>query len=149
MLLPLLGVFNMYTAEIISKRVQYGMLTVIVRYSNGTESFDDTIQTNQKQSDSWVYEMIARRLKDIHGVLEILPKIKLGPVDLTSKENNKETSDANENNSPKEEYKKDLSRFNKFLEAMRIGATDDKNSDFLALKAKLKTNFDTSYLDLF
>ncbi len=139
----------MYTAEIISNTVENGMLTVIVRYSDGKDTFDDTIQTNQKQSDTWLNDMIARRLKEVHGVVEMSPKVKLGPVDVITSNLNQEPSQVKGKLSPKEEYANDLKLFNKFLDAMRVGATDEKNAEFIALKAKLKKNFDSSYLDLF
>ena len=131
----------MYTTGITRDVVfKDGMLSAVVEFSNGQEVLTETFETNQTQPDSWLEEQVGKKLAHLNKMLALANSNVIGEV-FTEEEQAAITL--------KDTYKQDLASFRQFVSAIRSGFTTETNPDFIALKAKLTTNFSSEYLDLF
>jgi hypothetical protein len=137
----------MYKAVIKDKKINNGMLSVTVLFSNEEtkDSLTEIFQTNQDQPDEWLDEQVSRKLKHLNSLQNIKEKIEVG-AEVVLKE---KVEDVSSVDTDKEAYRKDLQDFNKMVGATQQGIMTRDNKDFLALKKKLADNFKTEYLDLF
>lgn len=133
----------MYNAKILDVHFFQGVITVLVEFSNNIDSFRDTYSTSQAQPDTWIHDHITKRLKDINSLPALLSTITVGQTidGLPAPQENAP--------SPRQQYRSDLARFNRFVSALAMGFTTQQNDEFIALKKKLTDNFLPEYLDLF
>lgn len=68
----------MYKADIVSTKINRGLLSVEVLFHNDEDTFTDTFETNQYQNDSWIGEQIERRLKHLNSLSLIKDNITIG-----------------------------------------------------------------------
>lgn len=58
----------MWTGKV-ARTERHGVeLFIIVSYSNGTNSFDETITTDKTQSDTWLSDQITNRLNQLNAL---------------------------------------------------------------------------------
>lgn len=55
-------------------------LNIIISYTNGVVSFDEVINTDKPQSDTWLSEQIKSRLNQLNGLDEYEAKINNDPI---------------------------------------------------------------------
>lgn len=133
-----------YTARIIEKRRENGLLKVIVEYSDGINTFRDEIASRSAQDPNWISSEVQRRLTDLEG-LDILEKsIQLGPVTLKSI-----TTPKVKTSRPKQEYEANYKKFTAWLEALRQGIVTVDRKAFVDLKQWLIDNWKDEYVELF
>ena len=131
----------MYTIGIVKDTLfKDGMVKVVVEFPNGQEVLTETFETNQTQPDSWLEEQVDKKLAHLNKMLALANSNGVGQ-EFTEKEKAAMTL--------KDTYQQDLALFTQFVSAIRSGFTTESNPDFVALKAKLTTNFNSEYLDLF
>lgn len=134
----------MYKATIVDKAIVNGVLRVKVKYEDGEDAFNDTIETSQKQPASWPADQIALRLTHLNEMPAMLEAIEL-EKEYTAADAPAE--DAAQ--SAKDFYKEELHRFERFISAVAKGLTTEEHEDFITLKKWLADNFKADYLDLF
>lgn len=138
----------MYKAEIIEKKFEGGLFSVVVKYvKDDGKFFFQTFQTNVPQDTSWPTEQIKKRLAEVNDLensapdlavgTEILHEVKPIPTDPIPSQNTKE------------QYASDLRTFERYVNAISKGFTDDQRAAFVSLKQKLTDNFQDDYIDLF
>ncbi len=134
----------MYKATIRNKEIKNGVLMVTVEYKDETinENFTDKVQTSQSQKKGWIEEQIKLKLQYLNGLQETETYIVIDKEITADTEVIGSLTD-------KEIYKNDLALFNKMVDVTMRGFLSRDNTDFLALKKKLKDNFKIEYLDLF
>jgi hypothetical protein len=135
-----------YTAEVTNKDLFDGLLVVQVRYisEDGSKIIQDSYSTRSSQDDNWLQNNINRKLKELEELEVFVEKIPLGQVSLETPEVVDQVL-----NSAKEQYKEDLTKFNKMVQIIRQGIITADNSEFVELQQKLKDNFQSDYIDLF
>jgi hypothetical protein len=55
-------------------------LNIIISYTNGVNSFDETIYTDRPQSDTWLSEQIKTRLNELNSLDVFEASIQADPV---------------------------------------------------------------------
>lgn len=136
-----------YTASITNKEFTNGRLKVTIQYTNGEQTFNDTMECRSPQDGDWLKKEVSRRCKELNG-LEIFEKtIELGDVSTTNVE--EKNVDVIESDFNKEEYKDKLNLFLKAQQAFRMEIITEENETFLELRNWLSKNFKAEYLDLF
>lgn len=132
----------MYSASIVDRAIVQGVLRVKVQYTNGEDTFNDTIETSQTQDKDWAQRQIAQRLKHLNTLPDLHDSIELGTT-IT------EDLPAAVAQTDREKYVADYVIFNKMAAGMQLGIVSRDNADFLALKQKLADNFKPEYADIF
>lgn len=138
-----------YTAEITNKDISDGLLTVQVRFTSEDRKVivQDAFSTRSAQEENWLTNMVIRKARELEELDALLESIETGdvPIPHTAASTTAKPSA----NTAKDAYKADLETLNAYANAMRKGATDEKNVDFVALQKRLAKNFKKEYLDLF
>lgn len=132
----------MYTASIVDRAIVQGVLRVKVQYTNGEDSFNDTIETSQMQDKDWAQKQIAQRLKHLNALPDLHDSIEIG-TEIT------QDLPALTAQTEREQYVADYTTFNKMAVAAQAGIIDRDNPHFLALKKKLGDGFKPEYADIF
>jgi hypothetical protein len=135
----------MYKATIGQSSIERGVLTVHVVFQDdkGT-SLHEQFSTNQRQEPDWIDRQVKLKLAHLNALPSLQEAIVAGrEITLDAPEER----DCVE--SPREEYRRDLATFEKFVGALSKGFATKENEEFIALKAKLTANFKPEYLDLF
>lgn len=135
----------MWTATVTDKQIdKRGNLVVSVSFDNGTKQITEDFATSQEQPAGWLEEQVGRKLKALEGITAtVVPNVGAvitKPVDPDPEPSGDAARDA---------YAADIARYNQYLSAVRLGVAIDKQQDFIDLKARLATNFQPAYLDLF
>ncbi len=134
-----------WTATVVSKQIdKRGNLVVSVEFTDGAKVISEDFATSQEQAAGWLEEQVGRKLKSLDGIAAtVVPDV--GAVIAKPVDPEPEPSgDAN-----RDAYAADIERYNKYLNAVRLGIAIDKVQDFIDLKARLSDNFQPDYLDLF
>lgn len=137
----------MWTATVVQKKEDAkGQLTVgveFIRDGDGKVVREDYV-TSQGQAEGWLQEQVNRKLKDLEAVAAtVVPEV--GAVIQKLPDPTPEPS----GDAQRDAYAADIARYNRYLSAVRLGIPIDKQQDFIDLKARLATNFQPAYLDLF
>lgn len=134
----------MYKGKIVDSIIERGHVKVKVEFSDGTDTFHETFETNQVQKPDWIDQQIKRRLEHLNGLPTLLETIEVGkeiahdPVIA-----------ADAAPTERELYAANLKQFERYISAVVRGFTDEESEDYIRLKAWLKENFKPEYLDLF
>lgn len=134
-----------YTGKIVGKEFSNGRLHVKVQYSNGADTFNDIIETTQRQGKNWVEEQMRIRIVHLDALAAYFPTIEEGK-EVTPEPTAPETP---LHQTPRDEYAYNLIRFDKLIAAVAKGLTTSESEDFIALKKWLTDNFKIDYVDLF
>lgn len=134
-----------YAAEVTNKTITSGLLQVQVcfRSEDGSDIVNDCFETRSVQDAKWLQNNIDRKCKELEGLSSFIDTITIGEVVVV------EETPVTPVLTAKEEYKSDLAKFNKLVGILRQGFIEQDNAEFVALQAKLKTNFSPDYIDLF
>ena len=136
-----------YTAKIIGKSLEKGLLRVQVEFKSDRETFVEYFETSQSQPATWITEQVKLKL----AVLESMPAVHESivtpseDISLSAEEQKDKASIL----TPRDEYAADLIRFEKYVSALAKGFTTETDAGFIELKKKLTANFKPEYLDLF
>lgn len=132
----------MYKATIKKSEIKNGLLSVDVKFDDGTDVFTEKFETNQPQPQDWINQQVAKKIENINSLNTIKDSLPDGeislPVDITPTKSLERM-----------EFEADLKTFSSFVSAVQQGIADRESPEFVALKNKLKTNFKPEYLDLF
>lgn len=138
-----------YKARVQRKNFDNGTLSVTVLFTNGTENILEVFQTNRAQDDNWLDDHIQEYLERINSLPDFFQNLEIDrDVEHVPRQERLAATGGNPTN-PKEEYKQDLIKFEKYVSALAKGFTTKESEDFKALKTKLTANFKPDYLDLF
>lgn len=136
-----------YIGKILSSSIERDKLKVIIEYTNLDDgsTFKDSIETNQSQDIYWADNAIKEKIKHLNSIKDMANKIEVDRI-IDNQDIQKEEIDLKDERSI---FKKDLSDFQKMINAISNGIMDRNNKDFIDLKEKLKKTFKTEYIDLF
>ena len=129
---------TMYKADIISTKINRGVLSVEVLFHNDEDTFTDTIETNQYQNDSWIGEQIERRLKHLNSLSLIKDNITIGSYQKTER-------------GPKTEqeiYQEKTNLYLNYMNTARMGIIPYDRPIIAELKEWLRDNFKDEYLNI-
>jgi len=126
----------MYKADIVSTKINRGVLSVEVLFHNDEDTFTDTIETNQYQNDSWIGEQIERRLKHLNSLLLIKDSITIGSYQKTEKEPKLEH----------EIYQEKTTLYLNYMNTARMGIITHDRPVIIELREWLRANFKDEYL---
>ena len=134
-----------WTATVANKQIdKRGNLIVTVEFTDGVKTISEDFATSQEQPEGWLEEQVNRKLKDLEAVsATVVPEV--GSVIQKMPDPGPEPS----GDAQRDAYAADIERYNKYLNAIRIGVKVDKVQDFIDLKQRLADNFQPDYLDLF
>lgn len=130
-----------WTAAVTNVDVTNGALRIDVTYSDGDRLVRDRIETRSGQSETWLADMVKRRIAELDGVDVLVASIAIGSVTLSD--------DPPPSNTPRDQYSRKLNQFNAALNAVRMGLITEDAQVFSNLRTWLRTNFLPEYLDLF
>lgn len=128
----------MYKADIVSIKINRGVLSVEVLFYNDEDTFMDTIETNQYQNDSWIGEQIERRLKHLNSLALIKDNIAIGSYHKTER-------------GPKtdhEIYQEKTNLYLNYMNTARMGIINHDRPVIAELREWLRSNFKDEYLSI-
>ncbi len=135
----------MWAATVANKQMdKRGNLVVTVEFTDGVKTITEDFATSQGQADGWLEEQVTRKLKALDDVAAVVVPAVGAVITKAPDPTPEPTGDP-----ARDAYAADIDRYNKYLNAVRLGVPVDKVQDFIDLKARLVTNFQPEYLDLF
>lgn len=126
----------MYKAEIVSKKINKGLLIVEVLFTSDEDSFSDIIETNQYQDNSWIGEQIERRLKHLNSLANIKDAIVLGSYQKNEQPPKSEL----------EIYQEKTALYHNYMATARLGVINYDRPIITELRQWLRDNFKDEYL---
>ena len=134
----------MYKATILDKEFTKGMLSVTVKFNDEAidENIVETFSTNQDQPAEWLEEQIDRKLNFLNKLKESVETIE---VSAEFEAKSKESSPDKE---AQAEFIADVEKLRSMKRFVDLGVLESDNADYLALQAKIKSNFKTEYIGL-
>lgn len=134
----------MYKATILDKEFTKGMLSVTVKFNDEQidENIVETFSTNQDQPAEWLEEQIDRKLNFLNKLKESVETIEVS-AEFEAKA--KETSPDKEAQS---EFITDVEKLRSMKRFVDLGVLESNDENYLALQAKIKSNFKTEYIGL-
>jgi len=134
-----------WSATVANKQMdKRGNLVVTVEFTDGVKTITEDYATSQGQPDGWLEEQVSRKLKALEDVTAVVV-----PAAGTVIQKLPEPTPEPSGDAQRDAYAADIDRYNKYLNAVRLGVPVDKVQDFIDLKARLVANFQPEYLDLF
>lgn len=138
----------MYKAEIIEKKFEGGLFSVVVKYvKDDGKFFFQTFQTNVPQDASWPTEQIKKRLAEVNDLENSAPDLAVGTEILHEVKPTPTPSTVDD--VAKAEYRKKYQEFMSFVSAIDKTFATEEHPDFVARKQWLTDNFTPDYLDIF
>ena len=123
-----------WTGEVTKKEIVKDCLTVTVRYSDGTRSFDETYKDYSCADPEWIKKTVKQKIAHLESIDSGIDAIDLGPVPEPS---------------PvvvDEEFNRALRKLNLITQLVSLGAltkNDQKVVDYvLSLREKVLANWD-------
>lgn len=134
----------MYKAEIIGKEFVRGMLSIAVRFKDeeNNDEVKEKFETNQPQPEEWLGEQIDRKL----GFLNEL-KVKADTIEIATKFEAKEKV-VSEDKSAQTEFIDDVNKLRSMKRFIDLGVIEENDESYVALQAKIKSNFKSEYIGL-
>lgn len=137
-----------YKAEIVSVELKNDKLVATVHFTNpdNGEAFSDTFDTTQKQDKSWPQELVLKKLDTLNHFHEIKDEMPLGEVtEITASDAKK----MNKEEQSRSDYHEKLVSFERLINAIAKGFTNEQSDLFVETKQWLTDNFKSDYLDMF
>jgi hypothetical protein len=128
----------MYTAQSIAKDLLNGRLTVVVEYTNGTDTFTESLYATTGNDPNWLQNAVNRKLDDLNSLETFAAELKLGKV--------KKAIKSLEAPQEVDQWRSDYQKFRAYQETNQLGITSPSDPDFAALKAKVKAGFKKDFL---
>jgi hypothetical protein len=125
----------MYTADILSKKIINGRLTVEVSFHNEEETFSDTFETAQYQDDAWIGEQITRRLRHLNSLYILKDAINIGPF-----------TEKNVVKTEREIYQEKNTLYQNYMNWARMGIITHDRPIIVELREWLRTNFKEEFM---
>lgn len=126
----------MYKADIVSTKINKGLLSVEVLFHNDKDTFTDIFETNQYQNDSWIGEQIERRLKHLNSLTLIKDSIVIGACQPSK---SLEKSD-------RDTYYEKRTLYLNYMNEARMGTITYDRPVIIELREWLRNNFKDEYL---
>lgn len=127
----------MYKADIVSTKINRGVLSVEVLFYSDTDTFTDTIETNQYQDDAWIGEQIERRLKHLNSLYLIRDNITIGSYQKSERTSKTEH----------EIYQEKTRLYLNYMNTARMGIVAHDRPVISELREWLRANFKDEYLN--
>jgi len=117
-----------------------GSVAIVVEYSNGNTTITHRYQTGLSEGTAWLADQIVIEKDRLEAIETYYGTIPTGPYTPGSQ---------SAASLAREEYDRKLKLLRHSEGAITLGIIEDTNVDYVALKAWLVLNFETSYVDLF
>lgn len=127
----------MYKADILSTKINKGLLSVEVSFYNDEDTFKDTFETNQYQSEFWIGEQIERRLKHLNSLSLVKDSVIIGTYQ--PKKNGPKLE--------KEIYQEKTTQYLNYMNIARTGIINHDRPNIIELREWLRANFKDEYVD--
>jgi len=134
----------MYKATILDKQFAKGMLSVTVKFNDEQidENIVETFSTNQDQPAEWLEEQIDRKLNFLNKLKESVDAIEV------SAEFQAKAKEVSPDKEAQSEFITDVEKLRSMKRFIDLGVLESNDADYLALQAKIKSNFKTEYIGL-
>lgn len=134
----------MYKATILDKQFTKGMLSVTVKFNDEQidENIVETFSTNQDQPAEWLEEQIDRKLNFLNKLKESVDAIEV------SAEFQAKAKEASPDKEAQSEFISDVEKLRSMKRFIDLGVLESNDENYLALQAKIKSNFKTEYIGL-
>ena len=126
----------MYKADILSTKINKGLLSVEVSFYSDEDTFNDTFETNQYQDESWIGDQIDRKLKHLNSLALIKDSITIGTYEPGKKVPESE----------KEMYREKTSLYLQYMNTARTGIINYDRPIIIELREWLRANFKDEYI---
>ena len=132
-----------YKATLVKKELVNGRLKVTIEYSNGIESFNETMECRCSQDSDWAEKEASRRCKELENLIVFANTIQLGEIKIQKEK------ECRLPKTPYDIYKRKLELFLKAQSALRLEIITEEAESFSELKNWLSDNSKPEYLELF
>lgn len=134
----------MYKATILDKQFTKGMLSVTVKFNDEQidENIVETFSTNQDQPAEWLEEQIDRKLNFLNKLKESVDAIEV------SAEFQAKAKEVSPDKEAQSEFITDVEKLRSMKKFIDLGIIESNDENYLALQAKIKSNFKTEYIGL-
>lgn len=134
----------MYKATILDKEFTKGMLSVTVKFNDEQidENIVETFSTNQDQPAEWLEEQIDRKLNFLNKLKESVETIEV------SAEFQAKAKEVSPDKEAQSEFITDVEKLRSMKRFIDLGVIESNDESYLALQAKIKSNFKTEYIGL-
>ena len=124
----------MYTASLVEKLIENGKIRWIVEFSNGTDSFKDSLVGGNYE---WLKRSVASRLAELNT------EVTLGPIDTTIVPPTQTQAEID-----RDQWLRDWSNLLGAQKLIAAGVIADTLPAYVTLKNKVTTNFKNAYVTL-
>lgn len=134
----------MYKATIIDKEFIKGVLSVTVKFNDEDidENIVETFSTTQDQPAEWLEEQIDRKLNFLNKLKESVETIEV------SAEFQAKAKEVSPDKEAQAEFITDVEKLRSMKRFVDLGIIESNDENYLALQAKIKSNFKTEYVGL-
>jgi len=122
-----------YTARIIRKEKEDGLLRITVEYTNGVDIVRQNIQLNTVPDTDWLKRKIKNRIQELESLDTYVDSVEVGAVDVSGVGITIDPSD-----SEASIFQRDYYLLDKMKRAVEIGIIEATNTNLVALETKLK-----------
>ena len=126
----------MYKADIVSAKINNGLLSVEVLFHSDEDSFTDTFQTNQSQKGNWLGEQVERKLNHLDSISLIRDSISVGAYQTGVQEGKTE----------REIYHEKTTKYLNYMNTARMGIINHDRPIISELREWLRANFKDEYI---
>jgi len=122
-----------YTAKIVRKEKEDGLLRITVEYTNGVDIVRQNIQLNTVPDTDWLKRKIKNRIQELESLDTYVDSVEVGAVDVSGVGTMIDPSD-----SEASIFQRDYYLLDKMKRAVEIGIIEATNTNLVALETKLK-----------
>jgi len=127
----------MYTAQSIDKMIENGRLSVVVEFTDGTDTFTETFYTTSGNDSHWLINRTADKLADLNSLSVYASGLELGEIAARVAVEPTEKS----------EWQGEVQKLQSMKEAISLGVVNETDQEFIAQQKKVKDTFSKNFMN--